>query len=105
MTAVLEDVRHLPDADLIGAYRAADDVLAEAILSEAARRDRADRMAKARRALDAIRHDAECAVHAQYLAASEWTPRPPAEPRGHGGRYRRAGPLADARRSCRTVRI
>ena len=73
MTAVLEDVRHLPDADLIGAYRAADDVLAEAILSEAARRDRADRMAKARRALDAIRHDAECAVHAQYLAASEWT--------------------------------
>ena len=73
MTAVLEDVRHLPDADLIGAYRAADDVLAEAILSEAARRDRADRMAKARRALDAIRHEAECAVHAQYLAASEWT--------------------------------
>ena len=73
MTAVLEDVRHLPDADLIGAYRAADDVLAEAILSEAARRDRADRLAAARGVLAAMRHEAECAVHAQYLAASDWT--------------------------------
>ena len=74
MTAVLEDLRDLSDAALADTYdRAADDAARSAVLAELGRRDAADRTARARAALDRIRHEAECAVHAQFLAASEWT--------------------------------
>lgn len=73
MTAVLEDLRAVDDTGLLDAYRAADDAAARAVLAEARRRDVRDRLDRGRRVLAAIRHEAECAVHAQYLAASEET--------------------------------
>jgi AAA domain-containing protein len=72
-TAVLEDLGVLTDDELAAMYRAADDdAAARAALAEAGRRDAADRVARARDVLAGIRHEAECAVHAQYLKASGW---------------------------------
>ena len=71
MTAVLEDLRAVPDTGLLPVYQeAGDDTARRAVLAEAARRDQADRLAAARRVLAGIRAEAECAVHAQFLEAS-----------------------------------
>ena len=70
----LGDLRTLTDLELADMYGAADDQTCAGLLAEMERRDQAaHRMTAARRALDTIRHDAECAVHAQFLAASEYT--------------------------------
>ena len=83
MTAVLDaGLGCLSDEVLADMFRAAgDDAAARAVLAELGRRDAADRearelaerTARAREALAVIRAEAECAVHAQYLAASEET--------------------------------
>ena len=73
MTAVLEELRAVDDTGLLDAYRAADGTAARAVLAEARRRDVRDRLESGRRVLAGIRHEAECAVHAQFLAASEET--------------------------------
>ena len=73
-TVAAPDLRALTIYELADTYdQAADDAARARVVAEVTRRDRADRMATARRALGRIRHEAECAVHAQYLAASEWT--------------------------------
>jgi AAA domain len=74
VTAVLEDLGSLTDDDLAGMYAeaaAADDAaVVRTALGVLRGRDAADRAARARDVLAGIRHEAECAVHAQFLAAS-----------------------------------
>ena len=105
MTAVLDDMRGLTDTGLLAAFRAADDAAARAVLAEAERRDQAEaerrdlaaRTARAREALAVIRAEAECAVHAQYLAASEWTRGRLLSREGRAAGVSRAGLVAAAR--------
>ena len=68
-TITAPDYRALPDHELAAIADQADEATHAAILAEFARRDRADRMAKARKRLDGIRAEGKSAAFAAYLEA------------------------------------
>jgi len=77
VTAMLEapTLGDLTDDQLAAAWQASDvddPAVFAAFTAEFDQRDAANRMARARGTLDTIRHEAACAVHAQFLAASEF---------------------------------
>ena len=75
MTSMLTDYRAIPDDDLAGLFASVGDTdEIVAIIAEMDRREQASgKMTAAQRALGSVRADGEAAVHAQFLAASEWT--------------------------------
>jgi AAA domain len=71
VTALLEDLRAAELEQLAEVYYADEGPTSAAALREVARRDQEARLAAARGALAGIRSEAELAVHAQFLEASE----------------------------------
>jgi hypothetical protein len=72
VTAVLDaDLQSLTDDDLADLY-GTDTESDGAIIAELNRRDRADRLARARATLAVVRAEGEQAAYAQYLRAEEW---------------------------------
>jgi len=75
MTELLDSppLRGKTDTELAELYEAASDEERAALLAEMDRRDRADRMAVARKRLAEIRAEGYDASYAQYLEADAWT--------------------------------
>ena len=67
------DLRRMTDDQVAALYYTDDQEMSAAALAEMDRRDRAAKMASARRALDGIHAEGYDAAFAQYLKASDYT--------------------------------